>query len=387
MLPVIPLVWAARAAGHEVLVATTSEMAEVGANTGLPVVDVVPEHDIWADQMRRLKEGPSEDDEHLPPEYRAALAAHNPFGLFALIMTEGSISAGREFNPDLVVYTSDHVAGALTAAALGVPALEAGNRVSWSMRDADFKSRASFVGEEVLESLRRKNKIPDAAPKLLARIDPRPASMGGLPAGDEPDSDDGVPWWPMSFVPYNGGAVIPDWARTRPARPRVCVTLGTVVPMMSGTDSLTAVIDVLGKLDVDVVLATGTADLGALGALPENVTPVGFVPLSAVLPTCSLIVHHGGSGTTASPMFYGVPQLVLPSFADNPMSAQRVADRGIGLQHDPSTVDAATLRESITRLLTEPSFTQAAAEVAAEMSGQPSPADVIGRAVGVLRGN
>ncbi|NYI66848.1 nucleotide disphospho-sugar-binding domain-containing protein [Spelaeicoccus albus] len=388
MLPIIPLVWAARAAGHEVLLATTSDMADLGARTGLPVVDVFPDHNIWNDQMRRLSGGGDESDQDLSPAYRQALEAHNPFGMFALTMTEGSIRAGRDFGADLVVYTSDHVAGALTASALGVPALEAGNRVSWSMRDADFKARSSFVGDEILAALHETNDIPDGGPKLVARIDPRPPSMGGLPAGvpEEPDSEDGVPWWPMSFVPYNGGAVLPQWARTTPSRPRVCVTLGTVVPVLAGTDSLTAVIDALGGMDVEVVLATGEADLDSLGDLPDNVTPVGFVPLSAILPTCSLIVHHGGSGTTAAPMFYGVPQLVLPSFADNPMSAQRVADRGIGVQHDPSTVDAATLRDSIARLLTEPSFSVAAQEVAAEMSGQPSPADVMARTIRSLGG-
>jgi len=40
MLPIVPLMWAARAAGHEILVATTSEMTGVGARAGLPVVDV-----------------------------------------------------------------------------------------------------------------------------------------------------------------------------------------------------------------------------------------------------------------------------------------------------------------------------------------------------------
>lgn len=34
LLPIIPLIWAARSAGHEVLLATTSEMAGVGRQRG-----------------------------------------------------------------------------------------------------------------------------------------------------------------------------------------------------------------------------------------------------------------------------------------------------------------------------------------------------------------
>jgi UDP:flavonoid glycosyltransferase YjiC (YdhE family) len=118
--------------------------------------------------------------------------------------------------------------------------------------------------------------------------------------------------------------------------------------------------------------------------LPGNVRSVGFLPLSIFLPTCSLILHHGGSGTTAAPLHYGIPQLVMPSFADNHMSAQRVVDRGVGLSHDPTTVDAATVRASVERLLGEPTFAAAAREVSAEMARQPSPSVVIERLTGTL---
>ncbi len=98
--------------------------------------------------------------------------------------------------------------------------------------------------------------------------------MGGLSA-DEPDQRDAVPWWSMRFVPYNGGAVVPEWALRRPPRPRVCVTMGTVVPIMTGASNLSAVMSALGEMDVEVILAAGKADLSALGVLPDNVRSVG----------------------------------------------------------------------------------------------------------------
>ncbi|MGH3871564.1 MAG: nucleotide disphospho-sugar-binding domain-containing protein [Pseudonocardiaceae bacterium] len=374
MLPIVPLMWAARAAGHEILVATTSEMTEIGARSGLPVVDVFSHRDVWAELLNAVS---GQGD--LPEEYRLATKNDNPFGLFTLTMTEGTIAAGRLFGADLVVYPTDHAAGRLTAIALAVPALEVGNRISWSTRDEDFRAEHGMDGPDEIDRLLRGTlNIDDGDPKLVARIDPRAPSMGGLSA-DEPDPRDGVPWWPMRFVPYNGGAVVPEWALRRPERPRVCVTLGTVVPVMTGTSTLSAALHALGGMDVEVVLAAGTADLSALGVLPDNVRPVGFLPLSTFLPTCSLIVHHGGSGTTAAPLHYGIPQLVLPSFADNHMSAQRVVDRGVGLSHDPTTVDAATVRASVQRLIGEPAFAIAAGEVSAEMATQPSPSAVIER--------
>jgi UDP:flavonoid glycosyltransferase YjiC (YdhE family) len=380
-LPLIPLAWAARSAGHEVLLATTSEMCDVAARAGLSVYDVFPQRDVWGDLMKRVM---SDDDaEDLPEEYLIAGRSGNPFGMFTVTMTEGTIRVGRAFGADAVVYTSDHSAGMLTAEALGCPALEVGNRISWSVRDGEWRDRQRVVGADELDQLMRdKLGIGDAKPKLVARIDPRAPSMGGLAAGAQPaDEHDGVPWWAMRFVPYNGGTVLPEWALERPRRPRIAVTLGTVVPALTGVSNLTVVIEALGGMDVDVVLAAGTADLTALGELPPNVRSVGFLPLSAFLPTCAAIVHHGGSGTTAAPLFYGIPQLVLPAFADNPLSAQRVVDRGVGLSHDPATVDTATVRAMVERLLTEDAFRVAAGQVSAEMSTQPSPADIVARFV------
>ncbi|HEX4356948.1 MAG TPA: nucleotide disphospho-sugar-binding domain-containing protein [Pseudonocardia sp.] len=397
MLPVVPLIWAARVAGHEVLVATTADMVGVGAAAGLPMYDVLPDRDVWDELMRAVtsKHRGSADDSAdgsaddsaggaVSEEFRLAARAGNPFGLFTLTMTEGTVAGGRDFGADLVVHTSDHAVGPLAALALGVPALDVGNRVSWSMRDTGFRTgRDAIQDDEVVRLVRGKLSIPEGRPRTVARIDPRAPSMGGL-VGEEADPRDGAPWWAMRYVPFNGGAVVPDWALRQPDRPRVCVTLGTVVPAMHGVSSLAAVLDALAGLDVEVVLAAGTADLSELGELPANVRSVGFLALSAFLPTCSLIVHHGGSGTTATPLHYGVPQLVLPSFADNPMSAARVVERGVGLSHDPATATAYVIRELAKRLLSEPSFAVAAREVRAEMAGQPSPSSIIDKAAALV---
>ncbi|MBA2471885.1 MAG: DUF1205 domain-containing protein [Pseudonocardiales bacterium] len=258
MLPIVPLMWAARAAGHEILVTTTSEMTEVGARAGLPVVDVFPHRDVWSELLAAIfgnADGGGGDD--LPEEYRLAKKNGNPFGLFTLTMTEGTIAAGRMFDADVVIYTSDHAAGRLAAVALAAPALEVGNRVSWSMRDEQFRAEHDTTGaDEITRLLRAKLDIGDGDPELVARIDPRAPSMGGLTA-DEPDRRDAVPWWSMRFVSYNGGAVVPEWALRRPARPRVCVTMGTVVPIMTGTSNLSAVMSfTAAALEVSAEMAT-----------------------------------------------------------------------------------------------------------------------------------
>ncbi|MFD0267516.1 nucleotide disphospho-sugar-binding domain-containing protein [Streptomyces sp. NPDC127106] len=394
MLPLVPLVWAARAAGHEVLVATTAHMAKVAARAGAPVVDVFPGRDVGED----LVGGPPDPDpgsgsgagadDAVPEGYWELARAMRPFDLFTLAMTRGTIDAGRDFGADLVVHCSDHQAGRLAALALGVPALEVGNRVSWSMRDPDVREtaqhnhRMGIVPDDnpVVLRLRGELGLGDREPVLLGRVDPRAPSLGGL-EHEEPDPHDGVPWLPMRYVPYNGGAVLPDWALRAPGgRPRICLTLGTVAPLLpGGADALRLLVEALAGLDAEVVLADDETDLSALGPLPDNLIPAGFVPLSGILRDCALVVHHGGSGTTAAALHYGVPQLVVPSGADNELCARRVVDRGVGLAVAPRELDAAGIAEAAGRLLADASFRQAADEVRREMAGQPTPAEVIDR--------
>ncbi|MEV8504772.1 nucleotide disphospho-sugar-binding domain-containing protein [Actinoplanes sp. NPDC051475] len=390
MLPIVPLAWAARAAGHDILFATTAFVTGAAANSGLPTVDVFPARDVGADLMLAAgKRIPADrDTDALPPGYWDLAGELKPFELFALAMTEGTVAAGRAFGADLVVYPADHAAGMLAAAALDVPALEVGNRVSWSLRDSEFRGaaehddRTGVIADDapVITGLRDRLGLGERAPRLVARVDPRPPSLGGL-TGDEPDPRDGVPWWSMRYVPYNGGAVLPEWALARPARPRICLTLGTVTPLLSDGSHLAHLLRALGELDAEVVLADHSTDLAALGPLPGNVRVAGYLPLSAFLDTCSLIVHHGGSGTTAAALHCGVPQLLLPEGADNPLVAERVVNCKAGLSLDPATLDTATFHQAVQHLLSDPAYADAAAAVAREMAAQPSPAAVLERLV------
>lgn len=389
LLPMVPLAWAARAAGHEVLLATTAYVTKAAVESGLTTVNVFPQRDIGADLLLGSKgEVPDAEEagEGLPPGYWPLASAMRPFDLFTLAMTEGTIAAGRNLDADLVVYPSDHAAGMLAASALGVPSLEVGNRISWSMRDQSVQEsgmsnhRTGVVSDDspVIAGLRERLCIGDRRPDLVARIDPRPPSLGGL-TEDAPDPSDGAPWWPMRYVPYNGGGIVPGWAQHRPDRPRICLTLGTVIPLMSDGGPLKMLIEALSEFDVEVVLADHSTDFSILGDLPGNVRLAGYLPLSAFLGTCSLVVHHGGSGTTATALHHGVPQLVLPEGADNPQVAQRVVDSKAGLSLPYAEIDVGTTRRLVVRLLDDPAYATAAAAVGAEMAAQPSPASVIDR--------
>lgn len=64
-----------------------------------------------------------------------------------------------------------------------------------------------------------------------------------------------------------------------------------------------------------VLLGSGWAGLGA-GDLPPGWRTVGDVPHARLFPRVAAVIHHGGSGTMATALRAGVPQVVLPLILD-----------------------------------------------------------------------
>jgi UDP:flavonoid glycosyltransferase YjiC (YdhE family) len=148
--------------------------------------------------------------------------------------------------------------------------------------------------------------------------------------------------------------------------PLVYVTFGTVAPTMGlYPDLYRAVIDALADLRLRLVVTVGdTADPAALGALPGNVRVERWIPQDEILAQASAVVAHGGFGTTHGALLAGLPQVVVPLFADQPYNADRIAELGAGLRADAE--DPSTIRAAVQRVLGEGSFRAAAGAVARE---------------------
>jgi vancomycin aglycone glucosyltransferase len=62
---------------------------------------------------------------------------------------------------------------------------------------------------------------------------------------------------------------------------------------------------------------------------------IGDTNLLAVFPRVAAAVHHGGAGTTTAAALSGAPQVIVPTFYDQPYWAAQVERLGIGVAHAP----------------------------------------------------
>ncbi|MFI9782658.1 nucleotide disphospho-sugar-binding domain-containing protein [Kitasatospora sp. NPDC051984] len=376
----VQLAWACQAAGHEVRFATPPASAPAVARAGL--IGVAVGQDVAVAQIRnrvdlapwrsfgRWPESWAARPELLDDGHRTVLAALADKQLtVADAMADDLIAFARAWRPDVVVHDSLTFAGPLTAAVLGVPAL--GH--TWGTATVIRIETDRLDGElrpGYRDLFERHGADPERGP--IGWFDPCPPSLR-LP---DPAPRRRIP---VRYVPYNGPGLLPDWLHTDSGRPRVCVTAGVSGGKVSPDrlpDVLTGALAALTALDVEVVLAVGAGQAGKLGGLPDGVRVAESLPMTALLPTCAAVVHHGGSGTGLTAAAHGIPQLVLPQVPISAEIGERLAHAGAGLlpapgeQHDPAVIGA-----SVAALLDDPRYGKAAAALREEMLAEPTPAE------------
>ncbi|MFH0520368.1 activator-dependent family glycosyltransferase [Streptomyces sp. M41] len=402
----VALAWALRVAGHEVRLASHPDLGEVIARTGLTAVPVGRElnEDQVMEELREREDASQDTFQDDAPDAQLLLAMDelrpekltydHMHGVFTAMtsavfqnyssteMIDDLVDFARGWRPDLVVWDPLTFAGAVAARVTGA----AHARLMFGL-DLVGRMRESYLAElDKRPAALREDPMREWLGWVMERyggtftedlvtgqwtIDPVPPSLR-LPAD--------LPYVPLRCVAYNGRGSIPAWLREAPKRPRVCLTLGVSHREVMGGDqaSIGELIDAVAGLDVEVVATLNAAQLREVPSLPDNVRTVDFVPMDALLPTCSAIISHGGSGTVHTAFLYGVPQILVPgSMWDNGIRADLVARAGAGLCLDAGTLTAAALRDALDRVLTEPSFAAGADRLRRETLATPSPRDIV----------
>jgi UDP-glucoronosyl and UDP-glucosyl transferase len=285
-------------------------------------------------------------------------------------MADSLLELARDWRPDLVVHDDSEQGTWIAAERLGIPHV--------SLQATAWRGAGMRLSAEPLGRLRERLGLPPDPD--LARwhrhgyLTTRPSLLQNPDDLVPPTS---IPLQPIALDGTDDPT--PSWLSTRdPSRPRVAVTLGTILP--GRLDAMEAILAGLERLDVEVVATVGPGlDPASLGDRPDHVRVERYVPMSRLLATVDALVFHGGSGTMLAALAHGVPLVVLPVAADQPENADRCAAAGVGIVLEPSARTAGDIAAATGAVLADRRHRDATARVREHLETMPSPVAVLHR--------
>lgn len=398
LLPLVPLAWALRSAGHEVVLAVPPQLVDIAVGAGLPVVPTGTDHRMYGtlDRLSRLEGtgdelstgmalSPADISGRSWAEWLAFYREH--VGLWWRLTNDPLIpdlvALVRRWQPDLVLWEGFTWAGAVAARVCDVPHARvlSGSDLLTAAREHFLARRAeqgggpdplaAWLGGR-LDSFGAR--FDESVVRGCVTVDYIPPSLrcAGAVLGETV--------LPVQFVPYNGRSVVPPWLRRLPVRPRVGVTLGQSSVANTGRYrvSLRDVLEGVAAHDVEVVATVPAPLQDRLEPLPPSVTLISFVPLDALAATCAAVVNHGGAATMCTTARHGVAQVVIPDDTyDERLLGGLLAEVGAGVLLEAADTTVATVSDAVGSILSAASSRRGAALLRDEIRGMPSATSVV----------
>ncbi len=360
--PLLSLSRALRAAGHEVVFATSP--------TFVSRVEAAGERAIGAGLGWLMSDGPAQPAEPLHPGDDPPTFFERLFlGEVAARMADDLLDIVDDLAPDAIVRDPVEFAGAAVAARRGVPL--ATFELTFPIdHDLMISTGDLREGSELHRLRGRVGLSPSADPDwFLGQL-----QIGTFPAGYGPGAE-----------PHGQRLTIGAHIQAPPADapvPPWVTGLGEGVYVTFGTVFARAFPDVLAdaalgaaRVGAPTVVACGNAEPPArlAAAASAQLRVERFVPQDAVLGRCAAAVIHGGTGTVFGALARGVPVVVIPLGADHGGHARAVTDHGAGIALHRDGLRAEDVTDAVQRLLDDPSYRTAAARLGRELAGLPGP--------------
>jgi UDP:flavonoid glycosyltransferase YjiC (YdhE family) len=360
--PLLPFIRSAQARGHEARLAITVEAQPAATGFGVQLVPTAAPAPADAGAFWGALDQQDDVDAYVIGRWFGGLVTRA-----ALPAIHAEV---EQWRPELVVSEAGEVAGALCAEAAGIPHVTVG---------VTALATAGYTSQTLIDEVNEGRRLlgladTDEAPWLRSTtryVTAIPRLLWGSP--DEAPADTIVL---RHEDPEGPVATAVPRPRAPGRRPTVYATLGSAAAGVGfAGPAFAAVLAGLGQLDADVLFTVGSLDLSSLGTVPANVKVESYVPQSVAM-ACDAVVTHGGSGTTMAALTRGLPQVVVPLFADQPHNAERIAAEGIGLAVDVRSAST-DLAPAVRRVLDERSFADRARVAAADLAGLPSADEVL----------
>ena len=108
--------------------------------------------------------------------------------------------------------------------------------------------------------------------------------------------------------------------------------------------------------------------------LNDSIIVVDYVSYESLMPRASVVVHHGGVGTTSHGLLAGVPTLIVPFAFDQSDNAAHAQRLGVSRTVYQNKYRSPRVAKELHKLLNDPSYAQRAAKVSAQLKEENGPA-------------
>jgi UDP:flavonoid glycosyltransferase YjiC (YdhE family) len=357
-----PLARALAEAGHEVAFATAEEFLPQIERHGLAVF---PAGLTLPEQMRQAAER--------YPELHALPHGRERFGTFVPRMLAGVAAPARardlvtvvkDYRPDVIVHDETDFGAPVAAAVAGIPYADHSVALFRPLE-------AARIARETIAPLWEEWGVdlgPYGGLFQYLYLDVCPPGLQ-LPEVHEIDVAHLMTNARRAATP----PAAPDWTRDLRPVPTVYVSLGTL--FNQDPHVFEVILQGLGEEDVNVIVTIGPdQDPSALGPQPANVHIEGFIPQSALLPHCDVVINQGGTAIFEI-LAHALPLLVLPRGANQFDNAEACVTAGVARSLLPAEVTPAAVRAAVRALIDEPSYRERAGLIAGEIAAMPGPED------------
>lgn len=366
----LPLIRGLRSAGHRVLVAVPPELAPALDGEDVEIAPVFPTLQRFVTERIKAK------DNALPPlapeECTVAYAsARVSASIESPLWADGAaelLPVAEEFQPDLVLRDDFEFAGYLIAEALRIAQIPAPGGVSNVLDlatavDPLAVHHAALGIDRTAGGMYRHGRI-DYMPQSFSFAAP------GLPAA-------------LAYrqpVLTSPGERLPGWlADFGTDRPLILAAIGTALPMVAGRRDeipawldpragLAAVIGAVSELDCYAVVSTSGVPTDGI-TVPDHVKLTNHVPQPLLLEVSDLFLTHGGYSSVRESVRAGVPMVVHPRMAEQPLNGRRIEELGLG--RVVFDVDATALAEACSGVLADQRVSRRAAQAKRDMLSLP----------------